>query len=188
MSNQLVKTSNTPTTINVEREMTIADYMPLFYLIGTPLLLGGVYLVVVNPLLKRFGLKDSAQDKELDKVNDLVEAQAFWSPSWYKINGGNTISKSYANAYAKQLYCAMFSGYWKGCGNGFLGIGGGWGTDESAIGSVFNALGTKGNISLVSERYSQVYDSDLFTDLKSELDEGTEFADYVSKKISQYPS
>jgi hypothetical protein len=189
MSNKVAKTSNNPIVIKApEREMTIMDYMPIIYMLGTPIVLAGVYFVVVNPILKRLGIKDSAEDKAYEKINEDVSAGAFWSPTYYKQNGGATISSSYADVYAQRLYCSMFSGYWSGCGTqGFLGIGGGWGTDESAIAGVFEALGSKGNISLVAERYNEVYDSNLQADLESELDE-QEFGRYVSNKISKYPS
>lgn len=189
MSNKVAKTSTTPIVVKApEREMTLVDYMPIIYMLGTPIVLAGIYFVVVNPILKRLGIKDSAEDKEYQKIQDDVSAGSFWSPTYYKQNGGATISSSYADVYAQRLYCSMFSGYWKGCGTqGFLGIGGGWGTDESAIGSVFQQLGSKGNISLVAERYAQVYNSDLYNDLDSELNT-EDFAEYVSNKISKYPS
>jgi len=150
---------------------TIASLMPIIWLLGTPIMLGASYLLIINPLLKRFGIKDSAEDKEISKVNDDVRSAPYWNPSWYKINGGDTLSDSYARMYAEKLYEAID----------------GWGTNESEIGGVFANLNTKGNISLVSEIYSNIYGRDLLNDLWEDLDD-TEFTQYVGSKIASYPS
>ena len=154
-----------------EREMTLVDYMPLVYLLGTPILLGGVYFIMVKPILERLGLKDSAEDKELQKVADDVKSQNYWSPTYYKLYGGDTISNSYADMYAERLEEAVD----------------GWGTDESAIAGVFNALGSKGNVSLVAERYNMLFNDDLLGDLEGDLSD-EDFATYVGNPISKYPS
>jgi hypothetical protein len=157
------------------RETTIADLMPLIMLLGVPIMIGGAYLVLINPLLKKIGLKDSAEDKLIKGLNEDVEAQGFWSPTWYKLNGGNTLVGAYADGYADQLYQAMRGGIT------------GWGTDESSIGAVFTQLGTKGNISRVAESYAQLHQSELLYDLKNELND-EEFALGVANPITKFPS
>ena len=62
----------------------------------------------------------------------------------------------------------------------------GFGTDEACVAGVFNLLGSKGNISMVSEQYSLLYNKDLYNDMESEMD-ATEILQ-ITQKISQYAS
>ena len=167
---------------------TLVQILPALY-IGM-YIVGGVagYFLVVKPLLEKLGIKKDKEDKAHDQMQEITLSQGFWSPYWYKTNGGATISDSLASAYAQNLYCSMFSGYYIGCGTqGFLGIGGGWGTDEGAIGSVFASIGSKGNLSKVVEAYQNDFNSDLKSDLDDELST-KDFNTYVTSKISEYPS
>lgn len=148
-----------------------------FYIIGIPLILGGGYFGIMRPILKKFGVIKSLEDKELKKINEDVERQPFWKPSWYQANGGDTLTSAEARHFAKELAEAMHGkGTWWDVG---------WGTDENKIASVFRKLNSKGNISKVAEEYSNMYSKDLLTSLNRELNE-EEFGNFVSQPISQY--
>jgi hypothetical protein len=40
------------------------NLIPLVYLLGTPIMMGTAYLLFINPLLKKLGIKDSKEDKD----------------------------------------------------------------------------------------------------------------------------
>lgn len=143
------------------------------YLIGVPIAVGAVYFILVKPLLIKLGAQTEAS-KQADKINDQSKRQPFWTGNYYKQYGGNTLQTWEATAFASKLYDAMH-GQWFGTGMG---------TDETAIYSVFNTLGSKGNISQVVEQYSLLHGSDLYTDLEDEL-EPEELVE-VNQKISLY--
>lgn len=148
------------------------------YIIGIPVAIGVGYFGVIRPVLKKFGVIKSQADKEFEKLNKDVERQGFWKATWYKENGGSTLSDSQARHFAAQLAKAMDgTGTWYDVG---------WGTDEEAIASVFRQLGSKGNISRVAEAYNQMYNKDLLTALKPDELSEEEFTTYVSQPISQY--
>ena len=149
------------------------SWMPVLYLLGTPIMLGLGYLFVINPLLKKLGLKPDAEDKELEKLREEVLVSPIWTPQFYQNNGGNTLTYNMAQVYAERLYDAMEGG-WTG-----------WGTDENAIAGVFNELGSTGNVSIVSEAYQEMYGGSLINVLDSELNV-KDFSTYVVAPISQY--
>lgn len=135
--------------------------------VGTLVIVGlGFYYVKIAEF---FGLKDTASEKELKKQAELTQGSQFWTPAYYKKYGGITFSDPQLRTIAKELYNATD----------------GWGTDESAISSVFRRLQTKGNISKMSEIYSRMYSRDVLADLKGDMGD-VEFAEYVSKPISMY--
>jgi hypothetical protein len=177
MSKQVGTQGGSPTTL--------VQILPALY-IGM-YVVGGLasYFLVVKPLLEKLGIKKDKEDKANDEMMDITLNQGFWSPYWYKQNGGATISDDLAGAYAHSLYCAMFSGFYENCGNTW--IGGGWGTAEGEIGSTFAQIGSKGNVSKVVEAYYEMFQDDLKSDLRSELN-STDFNVSVTEKISQYPS
>ena len=116
-----------------------------------------------------FGLKDTAEEKNLSKQANLTQGSQFWTPSYYKKYGGVTYTDPQLRTLARRLYEATD----------------GLGTDESAIASVFRTLQTKGNISKMSEIYARIYDRDVLADLTGDMGD-VEFAEYVSKPISLY--
>jgi hypothetical protein len=166
-------------------QTTLVQVLPALY-IGM-YVVGGLasYFLVIKPLLEKLGIKKDKVDKANDEMMDITLNQAFWSPYWYKQNGGATISDDLAEAYAHHLYCAMFNGFYENCGNTW--IGGGWGTAEGEIGSTFAQIGSKGNLSKVVEAYFDKFQDDLKVDLQDELN-STDFNKSVTEKISQYPS
>ena len=153
------------------------NILPLIYLFGTPIILGIGYLVVVNPLLKKLGLKKDLEDKELEKLREEVMMSNIWNPSHYQNEGGDTLTIPMAQMYAERLYNATESGFnWFGLGNG---------TTEDEISAVFSNLGSTGNVSLVSEVYQNMYGTRLVDVLESELND-SDFAQYVINPISNY--
>jgi hypothetical protein len=149
------------------------NWLPVIYLLGTPIMMGIGYLVIINPLLKKLGLKQDAEDKELEKLREEVMASPIWTPQFYQNNGGNSLTFSMAQTYAERLYDAMEGG-WTG-----------WGTDENEIAGVFNDLGSTGNVSIVSEAYQDMYGGSLINVLTSELND-KDFSEYVVAPISHY--
>lgn len=150
------------------------------YIIGVPIVVGGVYFLVARPLMKKLNILQDKEDKELSKINDLMKKQPFWNGSWYKTNGGATLSDQDASMFAQKLIKAM--GSTSGWYNPYS-----WGTDEEVIYGVFRSLGSKGNISKVVEAYAIKSNfRDLYTDLESELD--NEDLSQVAQKISVYGS
>jgi hypothetical protein len=145
-----------------------------FYIIGIPIVVGGVYFLVARPIMKKLNILEDKEDKEMDKINDNVKSQPFWTPNFYKKFGGDTISSTEAVNFANTLYRATRGGIT------------GWGTDEEAIFGVFNSLGSKGNISKVVEAYQIKHNSDLYTTLVDELDNEDMFE--IAQKISLYAS
>ena len=111
----------------------------MIYVIGIPLTLGLVYFGLVRPVMRKFKLIETPEDKALKKLNDDVKRQPFWSASWYKTFGGNTLTDYDAGVFAQKLIDAMGSTSW--AINPYS-----WGTNETKINGVFSALGSKGNI------------------------------------------
>jgi hypothetical protein len=162
-----------------EGETTIAMFLPIIPILAIPLLMGVSYFVWIKPILEKTGLKDSTEDKALQSVTDQVQSGDYWSPTWYKVNGGATISDAYAQLYASQLDNAMHGWF---NGNVF-----GYGTDEDTISGIINSIASKSNISLVAEKYGQAYQTGLLADLRSELSP-SDFATYVGKPITHFPN
>lgn len=147
-------------------------------LIGVPIVVGGLYFLIAKPLMKRFGaLTDAA--KMADKMNDKVKSQPFWSGAYYKSGQGRgaTLQPFQAAQFATRLYNCMHE-FWS------LSTPFGLGTDESCITGVFNILGSKGNISIVSEQYALMFNKELYADLESEMEPEELFS--ITQKISQY--
>jgi hypothetical protein len=149
------------------------------YIIGIPLIIGGAYFGLVRPILKKFGVLKSAEDKAFDKVNDLSEKQPYWSRSYYlTINKGvKPLTETQSTNYANQLWDAMFGGKWYTLGTGI-------GTNETKLYGVFRNVASKAGISQISEKYYNTRQSDLIEDLKDELKE--EEMATISQIISLY--
>ena len=149
------------------------------YIIGVPLVIGGAYFGVVRPILRKIGAMKTDEEKALEKVNDLVEKQPFWSRSYYLTvnNGVKPLTETQATHYSDELYDAMHGGRW-------YTMGFGWGTDEEKINGAIRNIGSKAGISQVSEKYWNTRQSDLLTSLQDELN--TEDFGQVSQIISTY--
>jgi len=147
-----------------------------FYLIGVPLLIGGVYFIVIKPMMIKIGAQSDAS-KAADQLNDKVKSQPYWSGAYYKSFGGHTLQPFQAAQFATRLYNCMHE-FWS------LSTPFGWGTDEDCVAGVFNLLGSKGNISMVSEQYALMFNKELYGDMESEMEPEDLFA--VTQKISQY--
>ncbi len=141
--------------------------------LGSLAIVGIVYAGI--KVAEAVGLKDTAEEKNLQRQAELTQGGLFWTPTFYKQEGGLTLTDGILTKYANQLNTAMYGDFWID----------GLGTDEESIAGVFRQLQTKGNISRVVEIYNNKYNSDLLADLNDEL--GLEdFAEYVSKPISMY--
>lgn len=139
------------------------------YIIGIPVLVGVAYFGVIRPILKKTGVIDTPESKEMDLVNDKLWVGGYWNPKWYVNNGGANIDDNMAKRYAETVYDAIW----------------GWGTDEEAIYGVFERLGSKGNISKVAEAYGRLYsNSSLVEGIKGDL--GDEEALTLASKIANY--
>jgi len=150
-----------------------------FYIIGIPVVIGGVYFLIARPIMKKLNLIETQEDKETKKIIDITKRQPFWNASWYVTHGGNTLNDYDAGEFAQQLIDAM--GSTSGWYNPYS-----WGTNETAIYSVFGLLGSKGNISKVVEQYNIRAGQDLYADLESELAEDEMLQ--IAQKISMYQS
>jgi len=139
------------------------------YVIGIPVLVGVAYFGIVRPILKETGLIKTPESKEMDKVNDTLWGGKYWSPTWYKTNGGVSITPQQARDFAIRIREGVE--YWLG-------------TDEEKIYSVFESLGSKGNVSKVAESYNILYSESMSERLKSELDDEEQLV--IAEKITRY--
>ena len=147
-----------------------------FYIIGIPVVLGGMYFLVYKPVLQKLNIFKTKEDEAGEETWNIIRKQPFWTNNYYKSYGGDTITSQESGDYAKALYEAMKGGGWDM----------GWGTDEAKIFGVFSSLGSKGNISKVAEAYNISYKADLLNHIEEELD--TEDKLEVATKISMYTS
>ena len=144
-----------------------------FYIIGIPMVIGGIYFLVARPIMKKLNIVKTPEDKLADNTWNTIKLQPFWTANYYKSYGGDTIDQTEASNYANTLFQAMKGGF-------------GWGTDEASIMGVFSSLGSKGNISKVNEAYNIRYNADLLSHLEDELD--VEDLLGIAQKISVYAS
>ena len=152
----------------------IQSLLPLVYLLGMPIMMGIGYLVFINPLLKKLGLKDSKEDKAMALLKEQVKSSPIWTSYFYQTEGGDTMTPQEMGIYAQRIYDATRGGFLWGAG-----------TSENEISGVFNQLGSTGNVSLLSEVYFQMYGQDLLEVLDGELD-NEDFITYVATPISKY--
>src|SRR4051812_32746044 len=114
---------------------------------GGLLLIGGIaaglYFGVFDPILKKLGIKESADSK---KSKQLGNTNAF-DPNYWKQGGAGTklITVSGASAYAKVLYDA----------HGFFN------DDEDKVRGVFRQLRTKSQVSFLSDIFYKTYNKGL---------------------------
>ena len=142
-------------------------------ILGSLAIVGIVYAGI--KVAEAVGFKDTAEEKNLKRQAELTQGGQFWNPTFYKQEGGLTLTDGMLTRYANELHDAMFGDYWTA----------GYGTDEESISGAFRQIQTKGNISRVVEIYNNKFNSDLLADLNDELSL-EEFGEYVSKPISMY--
>ena len=155
--------SNSRSNIGSNQPSVLGSVPPKvwLYVIGIPLVIGTAYFGLVRPILRKLRVLETPEEKAIDKVNDLVIKQPFWSRSYYlTINKGvKPLSETQSSDYAQQLWYAMKGGIT------------GWGTDKNKIYGVFRNIGSKAGISQVAEKYYNTKQSDLLSDLQSELND-----------------
>lgn len=105
----------------------------------TVVIIGGVYFLIVMPILKRLGI---VKAKELAPVNDSFSGAAFLA----KVPVGTLLLTS-ANAarYAKIIYDAF----------------GLFGDDEAAVIGVFRQLKTQSQVASLAKKFNEIYKTDL---------------------------
>jgi hypothetical protein len=125
------------------------------------LLIGGLFIAgyfVIKPILEKFGLKDSAEDKALkEKLKEQEVKLNIWGglPTMVKAAGNKKTLKvltvAGADSYAKQIK------------NSF----GVFNDDEEQIFGVFRNLRFKTQVGSLVTAYFKLFKKDLLTELKS---------------------
>ena len=124
---------------------------------NTLLIIGGIavlYFGLINPLLKKIGLKKSESDKNVDDFEKLPNADNPFSPVFLrKIKPGTKIkliTQANKEIYAKKIYNAL--GYFT--------------DNEAEVLGVFKNLKTQTQVSDLATYFQIKYNQDLFTFLK----------------------
>lgn len=146
------------------------------------LILGGITLLIgynsfLKPLLEGLGLKDSAEDINVEK--ESINPNSGFNPNYFRTipKGGRLITRQYADQLAKQIYDSV-----------------GWfGDDFDQMFAAFKALNTKSQVSYLTYVFSLNYKTDLLTWLQGTVypndrfsnDEVSQVIDYV-KKLPNY--
>lgn len=120
----------------------------IIYLAGAGLL----YFGILKPVLNKLGITKSAEDRVIENQTNLPNNINPFSPEFYKkAPGGSLLLKvSFADQLAERLHKAM--GYFT--------------DDEAVIFSVFRSLRTQSQVSFLSDRFQQIYKTDLLEYLK----------------------
>jgi len=114
------------------------------------------YLLVLRPLLMKFGIIESKEDKQRDKTAKTLgtSISSPFSPSYYKtIPGAMLLTRSSADRLAKELNNAI----------GFFT------DDENAVYGVLRQLKAKTQLSYLSDVFFQNYKMDLYQLLQRNL-------------------
>lgn len=107
--------------------------------IQTVLIIGGLYLLVVLPILKKLGILKSA---ELAPANDPFAGSAFLA----KVPTGTLLlTNAVATKLAKTIYDAF----------GFFG------DDEAQVIGVFRQLKTQSQVASLAKKFNEIYKKDL---------------------------
>jgi hypothetical protein len=112
----------------------------------------GVYLFVLRPLLQKFGIAATREDRLIKAQETLPNNQNAFSPLFWKTGPAGTkiLKVEPASQMAAKIYFAM----------------GNFTDDESAIYGVFRSLGTQSQVSFLSARFTDMYKVDLLDFLK----------------------
>ena len=122
------------------------------------LIIGGVaalaYFGILDPILKKLGIKDDAADRARDSAIDTAANARGWNPTYYKsIKGALILTRASAESFARVLNSAMS----------------GWGTNEEKIYGVLRSMKTQTQLSFLCDVYFQLYKKDLYQHIVSEL-------------------
>lgn len=107
------------------------------------------YFLIVRPILMKFGIIESKEDKQRDKTAKTLgtATNSPFSPSYYKtIPGAMLLTRSSADKLAKEL-------------NNAIGF---WYDDENAVYGVLRQLKAKTQLSYLSDVFFQNYKMDLY--------------------------
>lgn len=108
-------------------------------LFQTVVIVGGVYFLVVLPILKKLGI---VKGKETAPVNDPFSGAAFLS----KVpTGALLLTSADAARFAKIIYNAF----------------GLFGDDEAAVIGVFRQLKTQSQVAALAKKFNEIYKTDL---------------------------
>lgn len=112
----------------------------------------GAYLFVVRPILQKFGIAQTAEDKLVQNQENLPNDKNPFSPVFWKTGPAGTqiLKHEYASQWAARIYFAM----------------GNFSDDESAVYSIFRQLKTQSQASYLAMYFRDMYKEDLLEFLK----------------------
>lgn len=112
----------------------------------------GIYLFAVRPLLQKFGIAKTKEDRLVEAQGMLPNNANPFSPVFWKTGPAGTriLKVEPASQMAAKIYFAM----------------GNFSDDESAIYGVFRSLGTQSQVSFLAARFADMYKVDLLEFLK----------------------
>lgn len=107
----------------------------------------GVYLLVVQPILKKIGVLKTQADITVENQQTLPNNANPFSPVFYKTGGRGVLllSVGAAQDMARKLYDAF----------GFFS------DNEAQVFAIFRALKTQSQVSFLSEQFKNLYKQDL---------------------------
>ena len=112
----------------------------------------GIYLFAVRPLLQKFGIAKTQEDRLIETQSALPNNKNPFSPTFWKTGPAGTkiLKIEPASQMAAKIYFAM----------------GNFSDDESAIYGVFRSLSTQSQVSFIAMRFQDMYKIDLLEYLK----------------------
>lgn len=128
-----------------------------------------VYAGVLNPILKKIGIKDDEEDKRNAAEAAAAETAVGWNPNYYKVKGGGLLKRASTEALANTIYKA--AGYFN--------------DDEEAVYGALRALPTQAALSYLADVFFQVYKQDLYGYIRDMFND-TEMAQ-VHRIVSKLP-
>jgi len=111
-------------------------------------LIGGAVIGVLffgNKLLKAIGIFKSEESKAIDEY--AASSGNFWSPSWYKTNSNNIMTRASADVLARTIWDSI----------------GMFNDNEEKVKGVFKSLKSQGQVSYLAEVFFLIYNEDLLT-------------------------
>lgn len=119
------------------------------------------YFGVVNPLLKKIGIKDDAQDKRNNNlISDLENQPAnknYFNPNYYKQRVNNKVAMVFTPASGDMLAKKIYDSA------GFFN------DNESEIYGAFRQCRFKAQVSFIAARFYLLYKKDLYLWLKKDV-------------------
>jgi hypothetical protein len=110
------------------------------------------YFGFLRPLMTKFGITKSSSDKLIDSYNNLPNTENPFSPNFWKVGpvGRLLLTTAIVDNFIKKIY------------NSF----GVFTDDEATVISVFRQLKSKSQVSYLSDKFQQKYNTDLLTYLQ----------------------